>query len=188
VINDNANLRYSKAALAQQVLKEAQADDLAYMLQAGDKLRTGWMPFQLAEFVAILTECMIEAEGQKFLEIGSGVGTKCLVARELFGLQTTGIEYYETLATIAEQKGRGPVINQDVLTYPGNFGEFDIIWTYGPFKDRVMQEDMEQRIYREMKPGAIIAGGHLENRPHGLWIPVLDDWDTGHRGAWKKLA
>lgn len=187
-ISDKPTLRYSKAAQVQQVLSEAREDDLAYMLQGGDKIRTGWMPFQIADYIAILSECVIEADGVSFLEVGSGVGTKSLVARELFGLTTFGIEYDETTATVAEQKGRGPVWVGDALQYPYTFSDYDIIWMYRPFKDPVLQEQLEDRIYGEMKPGAIIAGGHFEHKPTGLWVPVLDDWDTGRRFAYKKIA
>lgn len=180
--------QYSRAAVVQKFLADARNDDLDFMLQGGDKIRTGWMPFQLADFIAIMSEVMIEAEGVQFLEIGSGVGSKSLVARELFGLETFGIEYDETTATVAEQKNRGPVWHGDALAYPGNYGSWDVIWMYRPFKDPVLQEQLEQRVYSEMRPGAIIAGGHLESRPEGPWETIFEDWDGVSRGAWKKAA
>lgn len=188
MISDKAALKYSKAAVVQEMLRDARSDDLDYMLQGGDKVHTSWMPFQLADFIAILSECVIEAEGRTFLEVGSGVGSKSLVARELFGLEPFGVEYDETLATVAEQKGRGPVWVGDALTYPGDYSYADIIWSYRPFKDPVLQEQLEDRIYSEMKPGAIIAGGQFEHKPVGLWLPIFDDWDTGRRFAYKKVA
>jgi hypothetical protein len=187
-ISDNPNLRYSRAANVQHVLQSARKDDLDYMLQGGDKIRTGWMPFQLADFIAILSEVVIEAGGIEFLEVGSGVGTKSLVARELFGLNISGIEYDETLVTVAAQRGRGPVWQGDALAYPGRYDKADIIWMYRPFKDPVLQEQLEDRIYTEMKPGAIVAGGHLEHKPVGFWAPIFEDWDGVSRGAWKKLV
>lgn len=188
MISEKATLKYSRAATVQEVLASARQDDLDYMLTGGDKVRTGWMPFQLADFIAIMSECVIEAEGIQFLEVGSGIGTKSFVARELFGLTTFGIEYDETMTTIAEQKGRGPVWQGDALQYPFSYANYDLIWMYRPFKDPVLQEQLESRIYGEMKPGAIIAGGHLETRPEGLWSPIFDDWDGLGRGAWKKIV
>jgi hypothetical protein len=178
-------MKYTQAARIQAVLREAFEDDRAYMLQGGDKLRTSWMPFQPADFAAMLLECMAEAEGDLFLEVGSGVGTKSLIARNLFGLITFGIEYDETLATVAEQRGRGPVWVGDALTYPQGYQHADIIWMYRPFRDAGLQDSLEQRVYGEMKSGAIVFGGALENQPAGFSV-ILDDWDTGHRGAWKK--
>lgn len=189
MISDKAPLKYSRAAMVQEVLASARQDDLDYMLTGGDKIRTGWMPFQLADFIAIMSEVMIEAEGTQFLEVGSGVGTKSFVARELFGLTTFGLEYDASMVVTAEQKGRGPVWQGDALQYPGEmFTHSDIIWMYRPFKDPVLQEQLESRIYGEMKPGAIVAGGHLETRPTGFWAPIFDDWDGLGRGAWKKIA
>jgi protein-L-isoaspartate O-methyltransferase len=180
-----SDLRYSRAGEIQRILNEAYEDEHAFMLQGGDKIRTSWMPFQLADFVAIMTEAMCVTNGVKFLEVGSGVGTKSMVARHVFQLVTTGIEYDGTLATVASQKGRGPVWTGDALAYPGSYGDYDIIWMYRPFRDPVLQDQLEQRVYAEMKPGAVLAGAALEHAP-GSWTTVVDDYDTGNRGAWQK--
>ena len=176
---------YSQAAELQRYLNEAFEDDHAYNLQGGDELRLGWMPFQLADFVAVMTEVMRETNGPAFLEVGSGVGTKCMIARHLFGWLPIGIEYNETLATVADSKNRGPVYRSDALSWDGDYGDFDIIWMYRCFRDPVLQEQLEQRIYTEAKPGCIFAGAALESAPSG-WITVVDDVDMGNRGAWKK--
>lgn len=189
MINDNPTLKYSRAAAVQKVLRDVRDDEYDFLLQGGDKIRTSWMPFQPADFIGMLSEAVAEAEGSTFLEIGSGIGTKSLLARELFGLSTTGIEYDDTLLTVALKNGRGPAWQGDALQYTGEmYTHADIIWMYRPFKDAVLQDQLEQRVYDEMKPGAIIAGGQFENRPVGFWATVLDDWDTGRRGIWKKLA
>jgi len=169
----------------QRILHEAYNDEHAFMLQGGDGIRTSWMPFQLADFVAIMTEVMCVTDGVGFLEVGSGVGTKSMVARYMFGLCTFGIEFNEPLATVAMQKHRGPVWVGDALTFPHGYGNYDIIWMYRPFRDSDLQDQLEQRIYKEMRPGAVLAGAGLEHVPDG-WITVVDDYDTGNRGAWKK--
>lgn len=185
MISDNAPFRYGMAGELQRVLREADEDEWAFNLQGGDKIRLGWMPFQMADFVAIMTEVMRETNGVEFLEVGAGIGTKLTVAAHLFGLTTSGIEYNETLATVAFQKRRGPVCTADALSWPGNYGQYDIIWMYRVFRDAELQDQLEQRIYREMKPGAIFAGAALQNAPKE-WNIVVDDWDMGNRGAWKK--
>lgn len=182
---NHPDLKYSRAVQVQSFIRAAYEDDRAYMLQGGDKIRTSWMPFQLSEFTAMLFECVAEAEGSNFLEVGSGVGTKSLIARELFGLDIFGLEYDETMVTVAEQRGRGPVWSGDALSWPGSYSQADIIWMFRPFKDPVLQEQLEDRIYSEMHQGAIVFGGHLEKRPAGF-STILDDWETGNRGAWKK--
>lgn len=176
---------YGQAGEIQRTLVEAFEDDHAYNLQGADDIHLGWMPFQLADFVAILTEVVREANGTSFLEVGSGIGTKMTVARRLFGLTAVGIEYNETLATVAKQKLRGPVHIADALTWVGNYGAYDIIWMYRCFRDEVLQAQLEQRIYSEAKSGAIFAGAALQTIPEG-WITIIDDLDVGYRGAWKK--
>jgi len=170
----------------QEILREANEDEWAFNLQGGDKIRLGWMPFQMADFVAIMTEAVRETNGGVYLEVGSGIGTKMMVARYMFDLHVGGIEYDETLATICKQKNRGPVSIADALSiWDGAYELADIIWMYRVFRDTELQDQLEQRIYHEMKPGAIFAGAALQNAPKG-WEIVVDDWDMGNRGAWKK--
>jgi len=179
--------KYSAAipSIVQATLKAADEDEWAFNLQGGDKLRLGWMPFQMADFVAIMSEVVREANGFDFCEIGSGIGTKLSVASVLFGLSVEGIEYDETLATVSNQKNRGHVRVGDALQYPYTYGSFDIIWMYRVFRDVVLQDELEQRIYREMQSGGIFAGAALQHAPDG-WEIIVDDFDTGNRGAWKK--
>jgi len=181
----SGDFMYGRASELQRVLNEAYEDEHAFMLQGGDKVRTSWMPFQLADFVAIITEAMCVTNGVNFLEVGSGIGTKSMIARHMFGLSTYGIEYDETLATIARQKARGPVWTGDALSYPDSYGNYDIVWMYRPFRDEALQDSLEERIYREMRPGAVLAGAALENAPDG-WTVIVDDYDMGNRGAWQK--
>lgn len=182
ITNEN---KYGRAGELQRILHEAYEDEHAFMLQGGDDIRTSWMPFQLADFVALMTEAMCVTEGVNFLEVGSGVGTKSMVARHMFGLSTFGIEYSEPLATVARQKARGPVWVGDALSYPDSYGNYDLIWMYRPFRDPELQDSLETRIYKEMRPGAVLAGAGLEHAPDG-WITVVDDYDMGNRGAWQK--
>lgn len=177
---------YGQCGEIQRVLREADEDEWAFNLQGGDAIRLGWMPFQMADFVAIMVEVVREADGPVFLEVGSGIGTKMHVAKNLFGLYTGGIEYDETLVTISRQKHRGPVTQGDALTiFDGAYAHADIIWMYRCFRDVELQDQLEQRIYKEMHSGAIFAGAALQQPPSN-WQIVVDDYDMGNRGAWKK--
>lgn len=185
MIPETHPIRNGYAAAVQRLLLETEEDEFAFNLQGADSQHLGWMPYQQADFVALMIEVMKLADGVAFLEVGSGIGTKSELARELFGLSTSGIEYSETLATVARQKGRGPVWTGDALTYPHGYNNYDIVWMYRPFRNDDLQHALEDRVYREMKPGAILAGGALVTKPEG-WITVVDDVDSGNRGAWKK--
>lgn len=169
----------------QKLLREADEDEWAFNLQGGDKIRLGWMPFQLADFIAVMSEVTREVNGHWFLEVGSGIGTKMMTAHELYGFSVHGIEYDETLATVCRQKNRGHVMIHDALNWPGLYSAYDVIWMYRVFRDPVLQDQLEKRLYAEMKRGAIFAGAALENAPQG-WEIIVDDYDMGNRGAWKK--
>jgi ubiquinone/menaquinone biosynthesis C-methylase UbiE len=185
MISTSSPFGYGHASEVQRLLIEASEDEMEFNLQGGDKLRTSWMPFQIADFVAIMCEVMKETNGVGFLEVGSGIGTKSLIAKNMFGLMVAGIEYNESLATVSAQKYRVTPWVGDALHYPYGYSNYDIIWMYRCFRDPVLQEQLEQRIYREAKSGAIFAGAGLEHVPEG-WSIVVDDIDIGNRGAWKK--
>lgn len=186
MIPEEAAFRYGQVGEIQRVLNEAFEDEHAFNLQGSDKIRLGWMPFQMADFIALMSEAVRETDGPVYLEVGSGIGTKMMVAKYLFGLYVGGIEYSETLATVARQKHRGPVTIADALAiFNGAYSHADIIWMYRCFRDDVLQRQLEQRIYEEARSGTIFAGAALESPPEG-WITIVDDLDCGDRGVWKK--
>jgi len=171
------------------ILAETMAEDLEWLThgrvpgQKPDPVYNPWMPFQMADFVAIMTECVAQSEGRMFLDVGSGIGTKLAVAQELFDLEAMGIEYDPVMAGYADDSGR-VTLTCDALKYEG-YDRYDIIWMYRPFRDPLSQAKLEHKIYEAMKPGAIIAGAALCAPPHGFEI-IIDDWEIGCRGAWKK--
>lgn len=185
MISNTSPFMFGQVGELQRILNEAFEDEMDFNLQGADKLRLGWMPFQMADFIGIMSEVIRECDGPRYFEVGAGIGTKMMVAKYLFGLEVAGIEYSETLATVANQKKRGHVITGDALTTGYTYNDCDILWMYRPFRDPVLERQLEERIYAEMRPGAIFAGGHLEHTPPG-WLTVVDDIDVGNRGAWKK--
>lgn len=146
-----------------------------------------WMPFQPAEFCSILFECVPEMAGSWFLDVGCGPGTKLLLARDLFGLEAHGIEISSVMSLVARESFGPRVYTADALSMPpGFYTGYDLIWLYRPFRDRLLEEQLEVRVMDEMKPGAILAGAHWEICPADhRWIPVFDDWEI-RRGAWMK--
>ena len=186
MISDSAPFRHGRAGEIQRVLQQAFTDDHQYLLQGGDRVRQGWIPFQVADFTAIMTEVMAVTDGVSFLDVGSGIGTKMLVASRLFGLTTAGIEFSQDLAAVSAKRRCTPVYVGDALNWPGSYGDYDIVWMYRPFRDEELQAQLEQRVYAEMKPGAVLAGASLVQAPPGSWEIVVDDFDMGNRGAWKK--
>ena len=155
-------------------------------LRAGDAKSPylSWMPFQAGEFLSILFECVPQLYGRKFLDVGCGPGTKMQLAAHFFGLQPYGIEVDPVMAAAAEPHGF--VATSDALHITDSYDRFDLVWMYRPFRNKDLQFQLDCRVMKEMKPGAILAGGQWEVCPADLgWIPIVDDWEL-RRGAWQK--
>jgi SAM-dependent methyltransferase len=149
-----------------------------------DPVYTPWMPFQVGEFMSIMAEVVAEANGARFLDVGCGPATKGTLAREIFGLDVAGIEVDLAMARVAS--AHSTVFAKDALDFE-DYGSYDIIWLYMPFRDVHLEAELERKIMAAMKPGAILAGGGWETTDMTRWIPVVDEWDAP-RGAWMKPA
>lgn len=144
-----------------------------------------WMPYQIPGFLALLAEAIPAAPGSRFLDVGAGIGTKMLLAREIFGLDVTGTEISPELA--AQAAGLGlDIVCGDALDYAG-YGAHDLIWLYRPCRDPDTEAALEKVIWDAMAPGAVILGDALESPPPAdrFWL-VLEDMGTP-RGIWRKL-
>jgi SAM-dependent methyltransferase len=173
---------------ASVVIRQVQQTERQWFAQGDPKSPTlPWMPFQPAEFLSILFDCVPEMTGPGFLDVGCGPGTKMLLASHFYGLDVGGIEINPEMA--AEAGKHGAVWNHDALQAPpGAYAHWDLIWLYRPFRDLLLEEQLEARITGEMKTGAILAGGSWEHCPAEFgWLPVMDDWEL-RRGAWMKPA
>jgi SAM-dependent methyltransferase len=149
-----------------------------------DRLRTPFMPFSIPAFLALLLEAIPGAPGNRFLDVGSGVGAKMLLARDICGLDVTGIEIVPEYIRQADSAG--------LMTWQGDaaefhgYGDHDLIWMYRPFRDPDAQAGLEKRIQDQMAPGAVLLGAGLEAPPppESFHI-ILDDWEV-RRGIWMK--
>lgn len=176
-----------RAMTVRRVIREVIADEARYLLHGDrhDPVYLPWMPFQWADFIAILAECVAESDGDAFCDVGAGAGTKMRLARSLFGLHADGYERDGEMAAYAAETTGGTVIAGDALDAPEGFwARYDIIWMYRPLRDRDRERQLEQRVYAGMRRGAVFAGASLEAFPAG-WHIVVDDLDI-RRGAWKK--
>lgn len=144
--------------------RDAGRDDLATYLP--------WMPFSWPAFTALLAEALPEVTGDRFLDIGCGVGTKMMLAQDIFGLSVYGVERVPEY--VAAARKRGLVVEEaDALGWNG-YGDFDVVFFNRPFFDVERQAQLEQQVYRDMKPGAVVIAVNLINPPTS-WYLVLDD-------------
>lgn len=144
---------------------------------------TPWMPFPMFDFIALVAEALPGAPGERFLEAGCGIGTRMLLAQVIFGLDVAGFDRVPEYVHEAQKLGLAARC-EDAAGYDG-YGDADIVWFNRPFRDRVPQADLEQKVWNEMKPGAVVICANLEGRPPQDWWLVLDDMEV-RRGIWQK--
>lgn len=101
----------------------------------------------------------------KFLEVGSGLGTKLQIAYEWLNLNVSGIEIDPNYVKVAKEFcGLGvKIIKQDALKYKG-YGKFDIIYTYQPMRDLSFHDKMIDVIKSQMKIGAVLLEAYCFDR------------------------
>jgi trans-aconitate methyltransferase len=137
---------------------------------------TPWMPFPWPDFVALVAEAFPETTGDKYLEVGAGVGTKMMLAEAIFGLDVHGVERVPEYVAAARERGL-PVEEADALGW-GGYGDYDIIFFNRVFQDRGLQERLEQQVWADMKSGAVVIAANLLAPPPATWYPILDDGEV----------
>jgi trans-aconitate methyltransferase len=135
-----------------------------------------WMPFSWPDFVALVAEALPETTGDRFLDIGCGIGTKMMLAEEIFGLNVQGVERVPEYVKEARQHGL-VVAEADVLGWDG-YNEFDLVFFNRPFYDQARQRELEQRVWANMKSGAVVIGVNLIDPPPSSWYLILDDHEV----------
>ena len=134
---------------------------------------TPWMPFPVHDFIALVAEALPETSGDRFLEIGCGIGTRMLVAQAVFGLEVSGIERVPEYARAAAELGLDVQVT-DALGW-GGYSKPDLIWFNRPFRDPVQQRQLEMQVWQDAAPDTVIICANLENTPPPDWWLVLDD-------------
>ncbi|MEX0310504.1 MAG: hypothetical protein AB3N17_09675 [Tateyamaria sp.] len=101
-----------------------------------------------------------KAGSMRFLDVGSGGGTKVLAASTCFdvchGLEYEGatVETGQALLNLVAQD-TCTLIHGDALTYSG-YAEYDVIYFYRPLVSESGMIDLETRILEQVRPGTIL--------------------------------
>ena len=138
-----------------------------------------YIPFSRKRFIRILIDLQKEHNCKNFIDVGSGIGDKVILA-ELFGNfeRVTGIELNTTTYHVAKyflekgmlnfqknsdyfkdtkkliKKTDRILINMDAFDY--NFSEDDFIYLYVPIHDEKIMSELHKKIVLEMPIGGII--------------------------------
>jgi SAM-dependent methyltransferase len=128
----------------------------------------GWVPLKHHVFMAgMLQARQILGDGQhRFLDVGSGIGTKLILAFEL-GFKAAGVERWEPY--IAASRQLAPF----ALVYPDNaegfpfYHNYDLVYYYGLAPDMTRDGEIKRSITDRMKPGALLF---TARRPFPDWL------------------
>lgn len=90
----------------------------------------------------------------KFIDVGSGIGTKLYLA-DCLGFEPYGIERNADYVAVSSKLfPEYPIYLVDALTF-GKFGQFDVIYTFRIARDESLQQEINKYIVSNMKDGAI---------------------------------
>jgi trans-aconitate methyltransferase len=156
-------------------------------VDVGDQqMFTGWMPSDVAQFLVLLVEAVVEAPDKSFLEIGCGPGTKMMLARDLFGLDVTGLDRVPEYLVAAKEQGLN-VVECDAMDFQA-YNKFGIVFFNRPFRDRPTQAKLEKLVYSKIRRGSVVICMNLETQPpEDKYLVITNDWECGRRGVWLRL-
>lgn len=146
------------------------------------RLYLPWMPYSISRFVMYLTDAMGVAPGNMFLEVGCGPGSKCLLAEKLFGLDAAGFDRVQEYVDAAQANGVAAIC-VDAFDYP-QYSAWDIVYVNKPCHGP-LEAKLENLIFDQMKPGAVLILCNAATRPPVDWEPVAAEWDM-NSGVWRK--
>jgi len=143
----------------------------------------GFQAFRIPDFLQLLYYAVTaEPAPRTFLDAGAGIGTKVILAREVFGLAAAGIDVVEEYLAEALRLG-APVDEADAMTYEA-YGQWDVVYHYGPYREPERQVEFERRLQSEMAPGAVLVAAMPSAKPAAWESLFRAPW----QGVWRKPA
>lgn len=99
--------------------------------------------------------CLAADASPRLVDCGAGLGFIGMLARGL-GFRPAGIELSTRYVEIANRiLPWAQVAEGDVLEFP-DYGGFEAVFYYGPFKDEALQERFELKVEADASPGTVI--------------------------------
>jgi SAM-dependent methyltransferase len=130
----------------------------------------GWIPLRLDYFYAgmVAARDRLGDGAHRFLEVGSGIGTKLCLAHAL-GWAATGLELHAPYVEVSRRIfPHVEVIEGSAETFDG-FGNFDLVYAARVAIDRTHQARILRRMVEEMRPGALLFAPSVDG-PYPEWL------------------
>lgn len=116
----------------------------------------GWMGLPVDDFlegIAIVRQALGAGE-HSFLEVGSGIGSKLLLARQL-GFDVAGVELNDRYAKVARfMVPRAPVTVTNAFAFT-RYHKYDVVYCFHPCVDDRQQLRLNRLIVEHMKQGGV---------------------------------
>lgn len=111
-------------------------------------------PLPLSEFLRNMD--FIGEPCKSFLDIGSGAGTKLLLARYLGWSEVAGVERDPQLSEFSRRLvPEAMIIDGDAFDV--EWGDFDVVYSYRLCQDLKRQDELAAHIYEMAEPGTLIV-------------------------------
>jgi SAM-dependent methyltransferase len=167
------------------------------------------MPFQLGQYVTLLTEAVAVSppgpsftsqplssgayDQPRFLDVGCGPGTKVRLAQALFGLNAYGIDIVPRFISEAQAHGAACLL-KDAFEFPARgapsstdawgYADFQIVYVNRP---STLQDELEHLVMDRMASDSVLIGVNWHNNPEkDGWLPVFLEYGTPVCGVWIK--
>ena len=146
----------------ESLLYEPHGDDTGFDLHS----------LPMHEFLMGMSVC---GQPGRFMDLGCGIGTKMLVALML-GWEVEGVERHDDYAEVARRLLPDSFIDTWDIWRNGmpNLTSFDVVYSYRLMTDLDDQHELNRRIVKRMRPGALYfcAGSEpqgCDEVGHGVW-------------------
>lgn len=116
-----------------------------------------WIPLPLHTFLEnmLMARTILGPGTHRFLDVGSGIGTKLILAHEL-GFKATGIERWRPYIDVSRRLApMARVLHGDGAQYMA-YNLYDLVYIYGIATDPNDHARINAHIAGQMKPGALM--------------------------------
>lgn len=124
----------------------------------------GYIPFMgVIPWLAAMTNIIHKLNPNKekrfrgfFCEIGAGQGVYAMLANKIFYLKSTAIEINKEFEKSNSKMAPSAVNRLYIDAFDHNYGEYDIIYSYIPWKNQELTKKFVSKLYEEMKEGSFL--------------------------------
>jgi SAM-dependent methyltransferase len=133
----------------------------------------GWISLRLDYFYAgmVAAREALGEGGHRFLEVGSGIGSKLCLAHAL-GWDATGLERHAPYVEASRRLFPHVTVLEGSAEDFMEFADFDLVYAARVAIDRTRQARILRRMVDEMKPGALLFAPSVDG-PYPEWLEHL---------------